>query len=63
MFNYTYDPMEGYKLRIMELTDGGQFECRADDDHIHDVILKVNCELNNDIVIELRRISISQCLN
>lgn len=33
----------------MELTDGGQFECRSEDgEHIHDIILKVNCELNND---------------
>lgn len=40
--------MEGYKVKILELTDGGQFECRSDDgEHYHDIILKVNCELNN----------------
>lgn len=42
--------MEGYRLKIMELTDGGQFECSSEDneDMVHDIILKINCELNND---------------
>lgn len=41
--------MEGYKLKIMELTDSGQFECRSSDgEHYHDISLQITCELNND---------------
>lgn len=41
--------MEGFKLKIMELTDSGQFECRSSDgEHYHDISLQITCELNND---------------
>lgn len=41
--------MEGFKLKIMELTDSGQFECRSNDgEHYHDISLQITCELNND---------------
>lgn len=40
--------MEGYTLKILELTDGGEFECRSEDgEHYHDITLRINCELNN----------------
>lgn len=51
--------MEGFKLKIMEITDGGQFECRTEDGgHFHDISLKVNCELNNDHFGRVRNASV-----
>lgn len=49
-FESTYSPTEGYRVKLNELTDGGNYMCRPQYDttgefDIHFVI-HVNCELN-----------------
>lgn len=47
-FNYTYDPTEGYRIKLNELTDGGIYTCHAQDDidleNAMDFVVYVNCK-------------------
>lgn len=48
-FNYTFNPTEGYRIKLDTITDGGMFTCLIKDDsdfsqNVIDFVVYVNCK-------------------